>query len=75
MRGASRKEIMEKYVLEATKREIIGKKVKALRREGLLPAVIIMFRWRRYQTYVMPSSSPKIRDFGLWVRLLVMVNL
>ena len=31
---------MEKYVLEATKREIIGKKVKALRREGLLPAVI-----------------------------------
>jgi large subunit ribosomal protein L25 len=31
---------MEKYVLEAQKREIIGKKVKALRREGLLPAVI-----------------------------------
>jgi len=31
---------MDKYVLEAQKREIIGKKVKALRREGLLPAVI-----------------------------------
>ena len=31
---------MEKYVLEAQQREIIGKKVKALRREGLLPAVI-----------------------------------
>lgn len=31
---------MEKYVLEAHKREIIGKKVKALRREGKLPAVI-----------------------------------
>ncbi len=31
---------MEKYVLEAENREIIGKKVKALRREGLLPAVI-----------------------------------
>jgi len=31
---------MEKYVLEAKKREVIGKKVKALRREGLLPAVI-----------------------------------
>lgn len=31
---------MEKYVIEAQKREIIGKKVKALRREGLLPAVI-----------------------------------
>jgi large subunit ribosomal protein L25 len=31
---------MEKYVLEAKKREIIGKKVKALRQEGLLPAVI-----------------------------------
>jgi large subunit ribosomal protein L25 len=31
---------MEKYVLEAKKREIIGKQVKALRREGLLPAVV-----------------------------------
>jgi len=31
---------MEKYIIEATDREIIGKKVKALRREGLLPAVI-----------------------------------
>ncbi|MGB2962919.1 MAG: 50S ribosomal protein L25 [Anaerolineales bacterium] len=31
---------MEKYVLEAKKRDVIGKKVKALRREGLLPAVI-----------------------------------
>ena len=31
---------MEKYVLEAQERDIIGKKVKALRREGLLPAVI-----------------------------------
>ena len=31
---------MEKYVLEAKKREVIGKKVKSLRREGLLPAVI-----------------------------------
>ena len=31
---------MEKYVLEAKKREVIGKQVKALRREGLLPAVI-----------------------------------
>ena len=31
---------MEKYVLEAEKREVIGKQVKALRREGFLPAVI-----------------------------------
>jgi large subunit ribosomal protein L25 len=31
---------MEKYILEAEKREVIGKKVKALRREGFLPAVI-----------------------------------
>ncbi|MEE8357701.1 MAG: 50S ribosomal protein L25 [Anaerolineales bacterium] len=31
---------MEKFVLEAKKREIIGKQVKALRREGFLPAVI-----------------------------------
>jgi len=32
--------IMEKYVIEAKKRDVIGKKVKALRREGLLPAVL-----------------------------------
>ena len=31
---------MEKYVLEANKREVIGKKVKALRRDGFLPAII-----------------------------------
>jgi large subunit ribosomal protein L25 len=31
---------MEKYLLEAQKREVIGKKVKALRREGLVPAII-----------------------------------
>ena len=40
MRGTSRKEEMEKFILEAQEREVIGKKVKALRREGLLPAVI-----------------------------------
>jgi len=33
-------EKMEKFVLDAEKREVIGKKVKALRREGKLPAVI-----------------------------------
>jgi large subunit ribosomal protein L25 len=31
---------MEKVVLKATKREVIGKQVKAMRREGKLPAVI-----------------------------------
>ncbi len=31
---------MEKYVLEAKNRKVIGKQVKALRREGFLPAVI-----------------------------------
>jgi large subunit ribosomal protein L25 len=31
---------MEKVVLKATKRDVIGKQVKALRREGRLPAVI-----------------------------------
>ena len=31
---------MEKIVLKATKREVVGKQVKALRREGKLPAVI-----------------------------------
>ena len=33
-------EIMEKYLIEAQKRDIIGKRVKALRREGKLPAII-----------------------------------
>ena len=31
---------MEKFILEAQEREVIGKKVKALRKEGFLPAVI-----------------------------------
>jgi large subunit ribosomal protein L25 len=31
---------MEKVVIKATKRDVIGKQVKALRREGKLPAVI-----------------------------------
>jgi large subunit ribosomal protein L25 len=31
---------MEKIVLKATRRDVVGKKVKALRREGILPAVI-----------------------------------
>ena len=33
-------EKMEKYILDADKRVVIGKKVKGLRREGKLPAVI-----------------------------------
>ena len=31
---------MEKVVLQATRRDVVGKQVKALRREGKLPAVI-----------------------------------
>ncbi|GAB4473351.1 MAG: 50S ribosomal protein L25/general stress protein Ctc [Anaerolineales bacterium] len=31
---------MENITIEATKREVIGKKVKALRREGKLPAIV-----------------------------------
>ena len=31
---------MEEIVFEANRREVIGKKVKALRREGKLPAII-----------------------------------
>ena len=33
-------EKMEKHILNAEKREVLGKKVKGLRREGKLPAVI-----------------------------------
>ena len=40
MRGAPRKEEMEKIVFQAKPREVIGKQVKALRREGRLPAVL-----------------------------------
>lgn len=40
MRGAPRKEDMEKIVFQAKPREVIGKQVKALRREGLLPAIL-----------------------------------
>jgi large subunit ribosomal protein L25 len=32
--------MMEKVVLKATKRDVVGKQVKAMRREGKLPAVI-----------------------------------
>lgn len=38
VRGAKGK--MEKIILQATKRDVIGKKVKNLRREGKLPAVM-----------------------------------
>jgi large subunit ribosomal protein L25 len=31
---------MEKFVIKAEERAVVGKKVKALRREGMLPAVI-----------------------------------
>ncbi|HEY5729829.1 MAG TPA: 50S ribosomal protein L25, partial [Anaerolineales bacterium] len=31
---------MEKVVIKATKRDVVGKQVKALRREGKIPAVI-----------------------------------
>ena len=34
---------MDKIVLEATRREVVGKKVKILRREGKLPAVVYGF--------------------------------
>lgn len=40
VRGARRKKIMEKVVINATKRNVTGKQVKALRREGKLPGVI-----------------------------------
>jgi large subunit ribosomal protein L25 len=41
VRGAPRKDNMsEQIVLEATRRELIGKQVKQLRREGKLPAVV-----------------------------------
>jgi large subunit ribosomal protein L25 len=40
VRGVPRKETMEKIVIEATRREVTGKKVRFLRREGKLPAVL-----------------------------------
>ncbi|MCC7513010.1 MAG: 50S ribosomal protein L25, partial [Anaerolineae bacterium] len=35
---------MEKVVLKASKRDVIGKQVKALRRAGQLPAVLYGYR-------------------------------
>jgi len=32
--------MMEEVLLQASKRDVVGKKVKALRREGLLPAIV-----------------------------------
>ncbi len=40
VRGAKGKFEMEKIVIDASKRDVLGKKVGALRREGKLPAVI-----------------------------------
>ncbi len=40
VRGALRKDFMEKIVLNATRRDMIGKHVKTIRREGKLPAVL-----------------------------------
>ena len=31
---------MEEVVFQANRREVIGKKVKTLRREGILPAIV-----------------------------------
>jgi large subunit ribosomal protein L25 len=35
-----RKDVMEEVVIKANKRQVTGKKVKVLRREGMLPAVV-----------------------------------
>jgi large subunit ribosomal protein L25 len=40
VRGALRKDTMKEIVLKAEKRDVTGKQVRALRREGKLPAVI-----------------------------------
>lgn len=40
VRGVLRKDIMDEIVMQAELREVVGKKVKRLRRDGKLPAVI-----------------------------------
>jgi large subunit ribosomal protein L25 len=40
VRGVLRKDMMEEIVVEANRRKIVGKRVKALRREGRLPAIM-----------------------------------
>ena len=40
MRGARRKNIMERVVIKASKRDVTGKKVSQLRREGQMPGVV-----------------------------------
>jgi large subunit ribosomal protein L25 len=43
VRGAPRKELMKKITIKAGHRKITGKKVKSLRREGKLPAIVYGF--------------------------------
>lgn len=40
VRGASRKESMDEVVVQAVKRDVIGKHVKQMRREGKIPGII-----------------------------------
>lgn len=40
MRGVPRKDSMEEVVIQAKKRDVIGKQVKVLRREGYLPGIL-----------------------------------
>jgi large subunit ribosomal protein L25 len=52
---------MEKVVLKASKRDVVGKQVKALRRAGLLPAVI----YGRHTEPVNVSLDAKIANAAL----------
>lgn len=56
---------MEKIVIEATKRDVLGKKVKALRREGKLPAVVYGHKF---------SPLPLLLDYRQAVRSLAGVS-
>jgi large subunit ribosomal protein L25 len=51
---------MEKYVLEATKRDVIGKKVGVLRREGKLPGVIYGHKFEALPILMDSKTATKV---------------
>lgn len=51
---------MEKYVLEAKKRDVIGKKVSVLRREGKLPGVIYGHKFEATPIIMDSKSATKV---------------
>jgi large subunit ribosomal protein L25 len=62
VRGVRRKDAMDEIQLKASKREIVGKQVNALRREGKLPAVIYGRRLASFPIWLDMKEASRIID-------------